>query len=78
MRVVLKKKIREQDIKKGTSELETADGKMIRIENEGKDKIKINGKSKVIMDSIAASNGIIHVVDTVIQKAEIGNIICFE
>ena len=54
-------------IQRGTTEVKTANGEMIKIikSNSGVTIESSAGKAKVIATDILASNGVVHLVDTV-------------
>ena len=65
---VLKGKVMAADVK--TMEAETAEGSKINIKVMG-DHVMVN-KAKVIKTDIPASNGVIHVIDTVLMPPDLG------
>ena len=56
-----------EDIPKGTTEVKAANGEMIKVikSNSGVIIESSAGKARVIATDILASNGVVHVVDTV-------------
>lgn len=56
-------KIRAGDIKKGATHVKTVNGKQVAVKKNGG--VSVNG-AKVVKADIAASNGVIHVIDKVL------------
>jgi uncharacterized surface protein with fasciclin (FAS1) repeats len=50
--------------------LETASGRKLKLTVDG-DKVKVNGSGTVVKSDVKASNGVVHVVDTVLLPAGI-------
>ncbi|MGI8431106.1 MAG: fasciclin domain-containing protein [Chthoniobacterales bacterium] len=65
---VLKGKVMAADVK--TMEAETAEGSKLNVVVKG-DKVMVN-KAHVIKTDIPASNGVIHVIDTVLMPPDLG------
>ena len=66
LRHVVPKAIKAQDIPSGSTTIDTAGGEAITINNAGGVSIESSaGKANVIATDVMASNGVIHLVDTV-------------